>query len=37
MAEELKKEQDSCNMLERAKKNMVSTVKGSERLLHDSG
>lgn len=31
MAEELKKEQDSCGLLERAKKNMVSTVKGWEQ------
>lgn len=30
MAEELKKEQDSSNMLERMKKNMVSTVKGTK-------
>lgn len=29
MAEELKKEQDSSSMLERMKKNMVSTVKGT--------
>lgn len=30
MAEELKKEQDSSNMLERMKKNMMSTVKGTD-------
>lgn len=29
MAEELKKEQDSSNMIERIKRNMVSTVKGT--------
>lgn len=30
MAEELKKEQDSSSMLERMKKNMMSTVKGTD-------
>ena len=30
MAEELKKEQDSSSMLERMKKNMESTVKGTK-------
>ncbi len=30
MAEELKKEQDTSSMLERMKKNMVSTVKGTQ-------
>lgn len=35
MAEELKKEQDSSSMLERMKKNMVSTVKGTQQRLHD--
>ena len=33
MAEELKKEQDSSGMLERMKKNMESTVKGTETTL----
>ncbi len=34
MAEELKKEQDSSSMLERIKKNMVSTVKGTKHHKH---
>lgn len=33
MAEELKKEMDSSTMLERMKRNMESTVKGSITLL----
>lgn len=34
MAEELKKEQNSSSMLERMKKNMVSTVKGTKQQKH---
>ncbi|XP_075897746.1 myosin-7-like [Nelusetta ayraudi] len=36
MAEELKKEQDSCGLLERAKKNMVSTVKELQVKLDEA-
>lgn len=37
MAEELKKEQDSGCMMERMKKSMVSTVKGTQRRLCGAG
>ncbi|XP_076597238.1 myosin-7-like [Chaetodon auriga] len=36
MAEELKKEQDSCSMLERMKKNMLSTVKELQVKLDET-
>lgn len=37
MAEELKKEQDGSSMLERMKRNMECTVKGTEQLMWVTG